>query len=102
MEYNINKGVDRPLDFYGLKEQNIIYFAGGILAAIVIYFFIAFINQYVAIGVASLVAVGDYFACYFINNKYGVHGLAKTTAMNSCPERIQLKRVNGLLRNGRK
>ncbi|HOU68689.1 MAG TPA: DUF4133 domain-containing protein, partial [Paludibacteraceae bacterium] len=81
MDFNINKGVNRPLDFYGLKEQNIIYFAAGILIAIVFYFFLAFINQYVAIGVAVVIAAVDYLACYYINNKFGVHGLAKSSAM---------------------
>lgn len=98
MEYDINKGVNRPLDFYGLKEQNIIYFAAGILIAIVFYFFLAFINQYVAIAVAIVIAAVDYLACYYINNKFGVHGLAKSSAMKSCPQRIQIKRIRSLIK----
>lgn len=100
MDYVVNKGVGRPLDFYGLKEQFILYFAAGIVVAVAIYFVLAFISQFIAVTVAALVAVADYFLCYYLNAKYGVCGMSKSFAMRSCPERIMIRRVRNLMSIG--
>ena len=42
-EYPINKGIGRPVEFKGLKAQYLFLFAGGLLAA-----FILFIILYMA------------------------------------------------------
>ncbi|MCQ2224606.1 MAG: DUF4133 domain-containing protein [Paludibacteraceae bacterium] len=100
MEYAINKGVNRPLDFYGLKETYIFYFVGGILCAIVAYFILQFISNWVAIPVALVIAILSYVVTYYLNNKFGANGLSKRMAQNACPKRVQMKRVSGLLRKG--
>ena len=100
MEYAINKGVNRPLDFYGLKETYIFYFVGGILCAIVAYFILQFISNWVAIPVAVFIAILSYLLTYYLNNKFGANGLPKRMAQNACPKRIQMKRVSTLMRKG--
>ena len=95
MNYTINKGVNRPLDFYGLKEQYIIYFVLGIAMSIMVYFFVSLVHQYLAIGLALSIAIADYIGCYHLNNRYGVNGLAKKEAGKGCPERIKMKRIKG-------
>lgn len=100
MEYKINKGVNRPLDFYGLKETYIFYFVGGLVCAILAYFLLQFISNWVAIPVAVVIAAASYFVTYYLNNKYGASGLSKRMAQNSCPKRIQLKRARYLVQRG--
>lgn len=97
MDYVVNKGVGRPLDFYGLKEQFILYFAAGIVVAVAVYFVLAFISQLFAVVVAVLLALTDYFVCYYFNSKYGVSGMTKNFAMKACPERIMIRRVRNLI-----
>lgn len=98
MDYVINKGVNRPLDFYGLKETYIFYFAGGITCAILAYFILQFFSNWVAVPVAAVIAIASYVVTYYLNNKYGANGLSKRLAQNACPKRIQLKRVRTLMR----
>ncbi len=100
MDYTINKGVNRPLDFYGLKESYIFYFAGGVTLAILVYFVLQFFSNWVAIPVALVLAIFSYVVTYYLNNKYGANGLSKRMAQNACPKRIQVKRVRGLMRKG--
>lgn len=100
MDYTINKGVNRPLDFYGLKETYIFYFAGGVTCAIVSYFILQFLIAWVAILVALLIAVASYAVTYYLNDKYGANGLSKRMAQNACPKRIQLKRTRKLISKG--
>lgn len=102
MEYTINKGVNRPLDFYGLKETYIFYFVGGLLCAILVYFLLQFLSNWVAIPAALVVAAASYFVTYYLNNKYGANGLSKRLAQNACPKRIQLKRTRCLIKKGGK
>ncbi len=101
MEYKINKGVNRPLDFYGLKESYIFYFVGGLLLAIVAYFSLHFLSNWIAIPVALLIAGLSYFITYYLNNKFGANGFSKRMAQNACPKRIQMKRVGKLIRKGK-
>lgn len=102
MEYTINKGVNRPLDFYGLKETYIFYFVGGLLCAILVYFLLQFLSNWVAIPASLVVAAASYFVTYYLNNKYGANGLSKRLAQNACPKRIQLKRTRCLIQKGGK
>ena len=102
MEYTINKGVNRLLDFYGLKETYIFYFVGGLLCAILVYFLLQFLSNWVAIPAALVVAAASYFVTYYLNNKYGPNGLSKRLAQNACPKRIQLKRTRCLIQKGGK
>ena len=43
MEYNINKGIGKSVEFKGLKAQYLFIFAGGLLAV-----FIVFVVMYMA------------------------------------------------------
>lgn len=36
-EYPINKGIGRPVEFKGLKAQYLFIFAGGLLAAFILF-----------------------------------------------------------------
>ena len=48
-EYPVNKGIGRPVEFKGLKAQYLFLFAGGLLAA-----FVLFIILYMAAASASV------------------------------------------------
>ena len=58
-EYPINKGIGRPVEFKGLKAQYLFLFAGGLLAA-----FILFIILYMA-GAGQWLCIG-FGACIFL------------------------------------
>ena len=53
-EYGINKGVDRDVEFKGLRAQYLFIFAGGLLGV-----FILFVAMYLAgITTAVCIAIG--------------------------------------------
>lgn len=97
MIYEINKGVGRPLDFFGLKNQYIFIFIGSVIVAFVLYFALRFSSEVIAWVVAIVVALCAYILCTTMNKKYGVNGLSHHMAMKMCPERVSPKRARNLV-----
>lgn len=87
MEYDINKGIGRSVEFKGLKAQYLFIFAGGLLSVFVVFviMYMIGIGQWICIGfgvVAASVLVGLTFN---LNEKYGEHGLMKLMAVKQHP-----------------
>lgn len=97
MLYNINKGVGRPLDFFGLKSQYILYFVVGMAGAFIAFFVVRLINEVAGYIMAGVTAIVTYIVCYYLNSKFGVSGVAHKMAMNMCPERVSPKRAKSLI-----
>lgn len=87
MEYGINKGIGKSVEFKGLKAQYLFIFAGGLLSVFVLFviLYMIGIDQWICIGfgvVAALVLVWQTFS---LNAKYGEHGLMKRMAVRQHP-----------------
>jgi len=98
MLYDINKGVGRPLDFFGLKSHFILYFVVGMGVAFLLFFVLRLISDVASYIVAGTVAIVTYVVCYHLNNKYGVHGIGHKMAMGMCPERVSPRRAKSLVK----
>ena len=88
--YDINKGVNKPIEFHGLKAQYIWYMAGG-LAALLIGFaamYLAGVPVYVSLPVVLLTGAGVVAGIYRYNHRYGEHGLMKALAYRQVPSAI--------------
>lgn len=88
--YDINKGVNKPIEFHGLKAQYIWYMAGG-LAALLIAFaamYLAEVPVYVSLPAVLLTGGGLIAGIYRYNHKYGEHGLMKALAYRQVPSAI--------------
>lgn len=97
MLYQINKGVGRPLDFFGLKGQYILYFLVGMVLAFISFLLFRMVSEVIGYLVAAVVALCAYCGCHYLNSKYGVDGLSDRFAMNMCPERVSPKKANRLV-----
>ncbi|MDO6433286.1 DUF4133 domain-containing protein [Flavitalea sp. BT771] len=89
--YIINRAVDRPIEFRGLKAQYILY-AGGILVGDILLFAILYIcrvNSWVCVGVSFGLGGGGITMLYKSCKKYGEHGLAKKRAAGKVPPSIR-------------
>ena len=95
--YNINKGVGRPLDFFGLKSYYILYFVVGIVIAFLSFFVIRLINEVVGYIVAGTIALVTYLVSNYLNTKMGVNGMEHKLAMRSYPKRISPKKAKQLV-----
>jgi uncharacterized membrane protein YdcZ (DUF606 family) len=94
-EYNVNRGIGKPAEFKGLKSQYLFIFAGGLLGLFVVFvvMYMAGIGQWVCIafGVASsLVLV---YGTFYLNNRYGEHGLMKAQARRNHPRYVTSRRT---------
>ena len=58
MEFNINKGIGKSVEFKGLKSQYLFIFAGGLLAVFVVFVIIYMIgiDQWICIGFGVIAA----------------------------------------------
>lgn len=87
MEYNINKGIGKSVEFKGLKSQYLFIFAGGLLSVFVVFviMYMIGINQWICIGFGVVAALVLVWLTFNLNAKYGEHGLMKLLAKRQHP-----------------
>jgi hypothetical protein len=85
--YLINKGINRAIEFKGLKAQYIWYVAGALVGTMVVFavMYIAGISSYVCVPVA--LGLGGFLVSrvYGMCRKYGQYGLMKLRARKGLP-----------------
>jgi hypothetical protein len=88
---HINKGINRSIEFRGLKAQYIWYFAAGVLVLLVLFaiLYITGVNSFICIalilGLGTLMTI----KLYAMSGKYGEHGLMKKLASKRVPRVIK-------------
>lgn len=88
--YDINKGINKPIEFRGLKAQYIWYLGGG-LAVLLIGFatmYLAGVPVYVNLPVIGIAGSGWFMVVYRYNHTYGEHGLMKAASFRQVPSAI--------------
>jgi len=88
--YQINKGINRSIEFKGLKAQYIWWLGGGVVGIFVLYAIMYFIglSTYVCVGFAFLAGGGVFFGVFHLSDKYGEHGLMKMMAAGRIPSHL--------------
>ncbi|MBA5793472.1 DUF4133 domain-containing protein [Flavobacterium sp. xlx-214] len=90
MNYDINKGIGRTVEFKGLKAQYLFIFAGGLLGTLILVMilYMAGLNSYIClilgVGSATLIV----WQTFSLNKKYGEHGIMKLGARKKHPQYI--------------
>jgi Domain of unknown function (DUF4133) len=89
--YKINKGINKSIEFKGLKAQYIWYLGGGILGLLLIFalLYIIAINSFICIGIIGAGGVGLFMWVYKLSNTYGEHGMKKKIASRNIPKVIK-------------
>ena len=87
MEYGINKGIGKSVEFRGLKAQYLFIFAGGLLAVFVVFviLYMAGVDQWVCIAFGVAAASVLVWLTFRLNARYGEHGLMKLLAARRHP-----------------
>lgn len=95
MEYNINKGIGKSVEFKGLKAQYLFIFAGGLLSVFVVFviMYMIGIDQWICIGFGVIAASALVWLTFNLNAKYGEYGLMKLLAKRQHP-RFLINRRN--------
>jgi len=88
--YKINKGINKPIEFKGLKAQYIAYLATGLIALLVLFaaLYIIGVNMFICLGLIGILGVVLFMTVYRMSDKYGQYGLLKSLAKRSIPDSI--------------
>lgn len=91
--YSINKGINRSIEFKGLKAQYIWYLGGGLLALLILFaiLYIAGINSFVCLFLILGLAAALFMQVYKLSRQYGEYGMMKTLAKRSIPNQVKVR-----------
>jgi hypothetical protein len=89
--YKINKGINKPIEFKGLKAQYIAYLAAGLIGFLILFavLYIAGVNMFVCLALTAILGTALFMTVYRLSDKYGEHGLLKKLARRSIPDFIK-------------
>lgn len=90
MDFEMNRGIGRNVEFKGLESQYLFVFAGGLLAVFVVFviMYMAGVNQWVCIGFGVTAALSLVWLTFRLNDKYGTRGLMKVAANKQHPRYV--------------
>jgi hypothetical protein len=89
--YHINKGINRPIEFKGLKAQYIWWLGGAIIGLMILFaiLYIAGLNSFLCIGIIFGAGTFVFIYVYKLSNKYGEHGMKKKIAKKYIPKVVK-------------
>lgn len=89
--YTINKGINKPIEFKGLKAQYIWYLGGGLLGLLILFaiLYICGVNTFVCLGIIIIAGTALFIHVYKLSHKYGEHGMMKALAKRSIPSVVK-------------
>jgi hypothetical protein len=85
--YKINKGINKPIEFKGLKAQYIAYLATGLIALLILFaaLYIIGVNMFLCLGLTAILGTALFIGVYRLSDRYGQYGLLKKMAKRSLP-----------------
>ncbi len=89
--YQINKGINKSIEFKGLKAQYIWYLGGG-LVGLMIFFAIIYIiglNIFFCLALIVLLTTVLFMYVYKLSRTYGEYGLMKKVARKAVPNVVK-------------
>lgn len=97
--YKINKGINRPIEFKGLKAQYIVYLASGLIALLLLFAILYLIGVNMFLCLTLVLALGGllFYSVYRLSDKYGQHGLVKKFASRRIPACLKATSRNTFL-----
>ena len=89
--YQINKGINKSIEFKGLKAQYIWYLGGGLVGLLIIFAIIYIIGVNIFLCLALIVSAGTglFMYVYKMSRTYGEYGLMKKIARKAVPKVIK-------------
>jgi hypothetical protein len=89
--YTINKGINKPVEFRGLKAQYIWYLGGGLIVLLILFaiFYICGVNTFICLAIVLLAGTALFMYVYKLSRKYGEHGMMKALAKKKVPAIIK-------------
>lgn len=91
--YQVNKGINKAIEFKGVKAQYIGYLAGGLVALLLLFaiLYICGVNTWVCLILIGGAGTGLITTVFRLSHKYGQHGLLKRNARRSLPDYLKFR-----------
>ncbi len=89
--YTINKGINKPIEFKGLKAQYIWYLGGGLVALLILFavLYICGVNIFCCLFLILSMGLALFMYVYKLSRTYGEYGLMKKMAKKAVPKVIK-------------
>lgn len=102
--YHINKGVNRAIEFRGLRGQYIGWLAVGLVLLLITFalLYISGLSLFIILPVIFGSGTGLFITVFRLNSRFGQHGLGKYLAKRNLPDyiRISSRKVFTSLKKG--
>ena len=91
--YQINKGINKAIEFKGLKAQYIWWLGGGVVLLLIIFAALYYIglNTFMCLGVIAVAGTGLFMYVYRLSGEYGEFGMMKKMASRKVPKVVKAK-----------
>lgn len=85
--YKINKGINKAIEFRGLKAQYIGYLAAGLVVLVIAFaiLYICGVNPFFCLGLIIVSGTALFMYIFKLSHQYGEHGMMKKIARRSIP-----------------
>lgn len=94
--YQINKGINKPIEFKGLKAQYIGYLAVGLVLLLIGFaiMYIVGVPVVACVLIISILGSALFYQVFKLSHKYGEHGLMKKAAKRYLPNHLKFTTRN--------
>lgn len=91
LQYKINKGINRPIEFRGIKAPYIYYLAVGLAALLVLFCILYISGTPVYLILFSILVLGGslFVSISRLSRRYGQYGLMKRFTARGLPSSIR-------------
>ncbi|SRR5258708_834989 len=89
--YEINKGINKSIEFKGIKAQYIIYLAVGMVILLLLFaiLYMCHLKLLFCLGIVVPLGIGFVMAIQHLSRRYGETGLLKRMAASKLPKAIR-------------
>jgi len=93
MTYKINKGINKPIEFKGLKAQYIGYLGTGLVVLLLLFAVLYLLSTPVVWCMVIVAALGGllFYKVFALSHRYGPYGLMKKNARRYLPTFLKFK-----------
>ena len=98
--YQVNKGINRSIEFKGLKAQYIWYLGGGVVGLLIVFAIMYIIGLPTLVCIGVILGLGTLLVMkiYRMSHQYGEHGLMKPLARKQVPNAIRFRSRRAFLK----
>ena len=91
--YQINKGINKPIEFKGIKAQYIMYLAVGLVFLLLLFIisYVAGVPIYLCLAADGILGYTLFAWVIKYSHKYGEYGLLKEAGYRQVPSTIKCK-----------